>query len=371
MPNKRTASLATLAMLLLSTCWAQDPAPSAGADPAAKPEAKPEPGPTAAELKLDEAVKQLKALDTYAADIRMDVDMLGLEFKITGQYSRKPGNKLLLRLTVEGLGDSSGMMQRSSDGVVLWDYMRIMDQLSLQSVQLAPILKTLQKPEADEEFRELVLSQIGFSGPDSLLSGLRKAGRFDQLAEETYNERPVWVIRGFWKDREALGLPGAQNTMDRSGFLPKYIPSHMSLWIDKETGWPHKVVLQGRVPQQLGDDSRLDRMGRPVNRKLASEKDRPTTFTLNYTRSNRELKDQEFLFQPPPNVNPVDRTEKQAADIENALISYATKKLKDAANKSGEVLDQSLPAPAPNPGEAAAPKPDPGASGRDESTPRE
>ncbi len=363
MPNKWTAVLLSVFTLALAASWAQEPGANDGTTPPLQAKPASEAPPTAAEKRLDEAIEKLKSLDTFAADINMNADMLGQVFQISGTCARKPTNKLLLHLTVSGLGDASAILHRACDGKVLWEFLRVLENPSLRATQLEPILKALQKPEADAEFRERVLTQLGFTGPDALLVGLRKAGQFDQISEETFADRPVWVIRGFWKDREALGLPGAQNQLDRSGFLPRYVPSYLALWIDQETGWPHQVLMQGKIPQQLREEQQLDPFGRPIGKKSSQKKERPSAITLTYKRSEREVSDSEFEFQPPENVSPIDETERRTSEIENAMIEFATRKRNEATQKSGEVLDQALPAPAPNPGEAPPTRPEESDSG--------
>jgi outer membrane lipoprotein-sorting protein len=365
MPNKQSALLAAALLVLFSASWAQDPAPKADQPAAGAPSTRPaETPPTPAERVIDEAITKLKALDTYAADINMEADMLGQVFKVVGQYVRKPKNMLLMRLTIEGLGDSSGLMQRSCDGQTYWIYLRVLESPQLRSFQLNPILNVLQKPEAQGEFRDSAMTRLGFSGTESLLEGLRKAGRFDQLTEETLNDRPVWVIRGLWTDRAAAAVPAAQNAMDRSGFLPRYIPSHLTLYIDRETGWPHKIVMQGKLPQQIREQTQLDPFGRPIGRKSSRTKERPSSLTLTYTRVERQVGDDEFQFQPPPNVNSSDDTEQQLARLEAELLDYTTRKRNEETKKSGEVLDQPINAPAPNPGEAPAPQKQPEEKGK-------
>ncbi len=360
MPNKRFALIATLSLTLPLVAAGQDSSllgPPPAQDPVtAAPEA--DLPPTEAELTIDKAIQSVRERQTIAADIAMDADMLGQSFQVAGQYLKAEGNRMLLRLSVEGLGESTGTMQQVSDGVTFKDYRRILDQQVMSTFQMDPVLKALDNPDADELFRQQVTAQLGLAGPETLLTGLRRVAHFDQLTEETLNDRAVWVIRGVWKDRDALALPGSQMAMMQSGFLPSYVPSHITLWIDKESGWPWKVKLEGRVPSVLREERMLGPDGRPVGRKSAQGKERPSRMELSYTLTDRKVEPSEFVFEAPPNVAVQDITESITAGLQGAFAQLAARKRSEDAQRGG-LLDQALPAPRPVEGSSLAPAPAP------------
>src|SRR5206468_1631386 len=103
-----------------------------------------------------------------------------------------------------------------------------------------------------------------------LLSGLRKALLFDQKAAGTLDGKPVWILRGRWKDYDGLSGPG-QPPIPLTSTLPPYVPSIATVVIGQEDGWPYRVELVGRAPsimEQKRDDRPLGPDGRPIGVKV-------------------------------------------------------------------------------------------------------
>ncbi|GIW86803.1 MAG: hypothetical protein KatS3mg108_1127 [Isosphaeraceae bacterium] len=315
--------------------------------PAADADAEANAPPTEAERAIDAAIESIRGMAAIAADIALDADMLGHRFRVVGQYVKADGNRMLLRLTVEGLPGGSGTMQQVSDGQTFKDYRRVLDVQQMTTFQMEPVLRILDAPDADAEFRRQVVAQLGMAGPEALLEGLRRTARFDQMSEETWNDRPVRVIRGLWKDREALALPANQTAQLQAGFLPSYVPSHITLWLDRETGWPWKLQMQGKLPSVLREERILGPDGRPIGRKTSQSKDRPSTLTLSYTLVDRPIDPNEFFFEAPPNISVQDITEQLTAGLQNAFAQLSQRRRREEAEQGGR-LEQSLPAPGPD-----------------------
>ncbi len=382
MPTNRTLPLLVVAAALPLWAWAQSPgqAPAPG-NPAPSPLVpggkKAEPPSTPAEQVIDEAAKKLRATESLAADVTMDADILNQKFRVVGQYLKGPSFRILLRLDVEGLGDVTGTIQQVSDGATLWEVNQILESRSLRKIALQPLLAVLQKPEVDAEVRDQLLMQIGFAGPHALLEGLRKTMAFDQIEEGTLEGQTVWIIRGAWKDRAALGLPGAPNVpadapaqsiVGAAAFLPPYVPGSVELWLGKEDGWPHKLILKGHIPSILRDDRILGPDGRPVGRKAMNRKERPTEILLLYKKKDKTVEDTDFLFTPPPGVDVQDDTDRAVTALEAQLAQIAASKRNAAAGGEGEgeLLDQPITAPRPEgetvPSSPAPPPPPPAVS---------
>ncbi len=355
MPKYRTIPL--MAFLVSLPVWvsAQGPAPGPES-PLLKPGATAEPvaPPTEAEKVIDEAIKKIEARESVAADIRMDAEMLGESFRVVGQYLKAPGYRMLMKLDVEELGDSSGTILQVCDGTTLWDYSKVLDAQSLRKLTIAPILKPLEQPELDAQIRDQIRNQLGFAGPETLLSGLRKTIAFDQKDAGTLDGKPVWILRGVWKDRDSLGLPGPQNA---PGFFPAYVPSVVTVWLGQEDGWPYKIKLEGKVPSVVRDNRMLGPDGRPIGRKSLVANEKPTSITLLYRLEDRAVGPRDFLFQPPPGVKVQDDTERFAAELETTISNLAARKRNEAA--SGPLIDEPVTAPRPEPAEPPAPAPSP------------
>ena len=344
MPKNRIIPAVVLPLLVALFASAQEPAPpvagGAPAGPAAEA-APPEP-PTPAEELLDAAIKKVVALTSVSADIQQQAEMLGQRFDVKGRYLKAPNNRVYLRLAVSGLAKSTGTMLQVCDGETLWDFQQVLESQNYHTLKIAPILEKLKSPELDDALREQVMTQLGFSGPDALLVGLRKALRFDQKEEGTLDGKAVWILRGTWKDREGLIGPD-QQPLPPTASLPAYIPSLATVWIGKEDGWPYKVVLVGKVPSMLQEDSRqLGADGRPK----ATQKVQPSRIILTYSnvQLNATLKPEEFAFQAPPGVRVDDNTEALLNALEQTLQARIAQKKQEAA-KAEPLLDQSIEVP--------------------------
>ena len=352
MANNRTIPTLIGTALLVPLFGLAQEQPKPAPAPAAAAKADLSKKETPAERLLDESIAKVKALRSVQADIDESVSMLGQEFHLKGRYLKAPNNRVYLLLSVGDLGDASGTMLQVCDGATLWDYSKILDAQNCQKIQINPLLKLLGSPDADPSLREQVLTRLNFTGPETLLVGLRKAAEFDQQDEDTLDGVPVWVIRGRWKDTEqAKGQPGQPNTQP-AGPLPPYMPSLVSVWVGKENGWPYKLILQGRAlsimerakkQQQVGPD------GRPVGRAEAPPNERPSKITLTYTglKLNPQLDPTLFAFQPPPNVRVDDQTEKMVGELQTVLNEMAAQKKAEAAKGPGTDLPEGIAIPKP------------------------
>ncbi len=287
--------------------------------------------PTEAEKALDAAIEKLKAVETTAADVELSADILGQSFRVVGQYMKAPNLRSLINLKVEGLGDVTGELQQVCDGIAFWDYQRVLESPRLRKVTLAPILKVLEKPEADATLKQSFLDNLGLAGPEAVLSGLRQSVMFDQMESGTLEEKAVVVIRGRWKDRVALAMPGGPQAAQGSGELPPYVPSIVTVWVGEEDGWPYQVKLEGRMPLIPMDDRVIGPSGRVEGRKSASKVEKPSSILMHYRKSDHEVRLSDFVFQVPPNVEAMDDTDQIVTLMENQLAEQALRRRREAA----------------------------------------
>jgi len=362
MPNKRfiltTLVLFGVPLWLMAQEPAGQPAQSAGG---------PAPAASPADQILQEAITKVRDRPSAVADISLQADMLNEKFRVVGQYLKAPDYRVLLRLTIEGLADAQATTQQICDGTTIYNLQVAFDDQRISSIRLAPLLKALENPDADAEFRETILSQFGFSGPEALLQGLRKVAEFDLgLKEDEYEGHPVYILRGQWKDRESLGLPTAgpnAQAAARIGFLPPYVPSQVALWIGRDNGWPYKLVMEGKVPSVLKEEPILDPTGRPIAKKPTSTRERPSRLTLTYNLIEREVSPEEFQFRVPENSRIEDLTDRITVAIEAQVSDLAARRRSQGEGQTESIDPLSAPrpdgSPAPSPGAApaqAAPK---------------
>ncbi len=343
-----TVGIALLAALSLRA-GAQGPAPAPAettnpASPSA-PAGPSEAPPTEAEQTLAEAARKVAAIPTVAADIEQSVDMLNQKFAIKGRYLKATGGRLLLELAVAGLPGSSGEMRQVCDGSTLWDYKQLLESKYYSKINLNPIIEKLKSPEIDAAARQQILTRLGVAGPDVLLVSLGKAILFDQKEEGTLDGRPVWILRGTWKDRQGLLGPN-QQPLPPNGPLPPYVPSQATLYIGKEDGWPYKLRLAGRQPTMLFDTRRVGVDGQRIGSRSTIQTIEPSFTELVYKNIDFHptFKDDAFVYNIPAGVRPDDGTETLLGELEQLIQMKIAQKKAEAA-KAEPILDQAIPVP--------------------------
>ncbi len=338
--------LAALILALLTTpVHAQVPATDQSTTPAPAPPGEPQ---APAERQLDFATVQVRLMERIAAKIEQDVKMLNQEFKLEGTYYKDTGHRVRLQLNLIGLGDTGSTMLQVCDGKVLWDFQKVLGMQSYSRREITPILKKLEDPNLDDSFRIMIISNMGFGGPEALLSGLRKAVKFNQMSEEKLDGEDVFVIGGIWRDRSSLMDP-AGRPLPPTVDLPPYIPNVVRVFIKKATGWPAKIEMIGNAPLLIQEDIRQfdPATGRPVGRPVKPPKVDPTRITLRYTlTSPDEIKPGIFDFTAPADVagtNVKDET-KDFLDVLDQYIQVAkANKQAEAAKAEGEPLLKAPP----------------------------
>jgi outer membrane lipoprotein-sorting protein len=305
--------------------------------------------PTEAERLIDVAIKRIAGLKSVSADMVQSVQMLKQKFDIKGRYLKAPTSRTYLKLTVSGLPDSNGTLLQVCDGETLWDYQQILEFQNYRKFSVKPIFERLNSPDIDPKTRDQIMNQMGFAGPEALLVGLRKSIKFDQIEEKTLDGKPVWVLRGTWRNRTGLVGPD-QRPLPPTGPLPAFVPSRATLYLGKEDGWPYKTILEGSPPTVLRQDTRRVGVdGRPIGSKSSIEKIEPSIIQLVYSnvQINAPIRPEEFAFQAPPNATVEDNTENIIKGLDQAIQIQTMQKRAEAARQEGPVLDHSIDIPKP------------------------
>jgi outer membrane lipoprotein-sorting protein len=320
--------------------------PNAAARPGTPPGEPPAEPPTEAERLIDIAIKKVASLKSVAADLIQNVEMLKQRFDIKGRYLKAPSSCIYLKLSVSGLADSAGTMLQICNGDTLWDYQQVLESQIYRRMSVKPVLERLNSPDIDAKLRDQVMTQIGFSGPEALLVGLRKSVKFDQKEEGELDGKHVWILRGTWRNRNGLVGPD-QRPLPLTGPLPAYVPSIATLYLGKDDGWPYKIILVGKVPTILQDTRRVGPDGRVTTSKGSIEKVDPSKITLVYSNVllNPNIRPDEFAFQPPPNANVEDTTETIIKGLDQAIQFQAMQKRSEAARQEGPILDTPIEIP--------------------------
>lgn len=322
--------------------------PMAGLVPDAQAKEKEEP-PTPAELLIDEAKAKVARLRSCAADLEQRVDMLNQHFILKGRYLKAPQERVYFRLTLAGLADTAGTTLQVCDGETLWDYQEVLEQKVFHKFSIKPVMERLNSPDLDPKMKDQFREFMGFAGPETLLNGLRRMFRFDQEKEEAkLRDKPVWILRGTWKDRKGLTGPD-QRQVNLTGMLPPYIPGRAVLCIGKDDGWPYKLELVGQKETILRDTRKIGPDGRPIGSRSSIETVDPTNIVLEYTdiKLNPDLNIDEFVFQAPPNASVDDGTEMLVKQLDRMIAMQAERKKAETTKKEGPILDQPLDIPTP------------------------
>jgi hypothetical protein len=338
------------------------PAGAGMASPDSQAKEKAEEPPTPAEILIDEAKTKLGKLQSAAAKLQERVDMLNQHVVLAGEYFMAPQYRVYFRLRLEGLADSGGTTLQVCDGDTLWDFQQILEQQAYHKFSVKPVMERLNSPDLDPKLKEQFKEGMGFAGPETLLTGLRRLFRFSkeknqEKEESKIGDRPVWVLRGEWKDRKGLTGPD-QRPVNASGLLPPYIPKLVILYLGKDDGWPYKVELLGQKPTVVQDTRKVGPDGRPIGSRSSIETVDPTRIVLEYTdvRLNPALDSSQFAFTPGGNAPVDDGTEMIVKQLDSMIAMTAERKKAEAAKKEGPVLEQSLEIPPP-PGAPAADQP--------------
>jgi outer membrane lipoprotein-sorting protein len=361
MPKNRTFSALGLALVVPLVALAQAPPKSSQTPSSTAPTAEP---PTEGDLLVDALLKKLTALRSVSADVTQQVDMLDQKFTIKGRYLKAPEHRIYLQLTVSGLPDATGTMLQICDGQTLWDYQHIIDAQSYRKIEVGQVFEKLKSPDLEETLREQIISQLGFAGPEELLKGLRKSVRFTQKESGVLDGRPVWILRGEWRNRDGLLGPN-QQPLPRTASLPAYVPSLVIVYIDKDSAWPYKITLVGKVPSILIDTRPLGPDGRPIGARSSIQEVKPTRIDLTYdnVKLNPDLKIDEFVFQAPPGAQVENNTAAIVGMLDQAIQVAIAKKKAEAAKAEGPILNQNIEYPGVKPAEGeVSPAPAPGAA---------
>ena len=364
--------VAAMAITLILPFLAQGQVPVPDAAPAPTSPAPPaQPSVSAADSAqlannaLVTTIIQLRLRQRIAARVEQVVDMLNQKFELKGSYYKDAGNRVRLQLDFVGTGDDGSTMLQVCDGKILWEYQKVMGMKNYRKRDITAILKKLEDPNFDEEFRNQVMTQLGFGGPEALLTGFMTAIGFDQFSDEVVEGVPTFILGGKWKDRSGLFGPN-DRPLPPTAPLPPYIPSNIRVFVDKAKLWPYRIEMIGVAPLLMDDTREIDPVTkRPIGVRRPQPKVDPTNITLRYTLlPDSEIKpDEQFVFTTPRDAtNLVDETEGFLALLDQmSTYKQNEKKAKEAAEGASEATIKAPPLdlPSQTPAPISTPPPEP------------
>ena len=261
---------------------------------------------------LDEALVKIERLNQFSADIRQTIEMFGYRFTGTGRYLLAPDFQMRFEMKLQLTSETSGSLLEVCDGKVHWTSLKILDTHELERFDLERARKIFDDPEFDQATRRLLIKHLGFSGLLPMLQGLRDSQKFEQHEEAELDGKPVYVLHGSWKEEAFNGVSVHRRPVTLAT-LPPFVPSKSTLWIDRSTGWPYRFEF------------RSDR---------DAENETETVIQLEFLnpRIGVELPKSQFVFEPPPDVEPRDRTDQICQQLTRALRQ--ARRIKAQANDS-------------------------------------
>ncbi|MSR56597.1 MAG: hypothetical protein EXS05_02855 [Planctomycetaceae bacterium] len=258
--------------------------------------------PRSATGEIKRAREKLLKYASIQAEIVETVTIGDRSYKAEGRYLQtglQPPDdwRMRLELTLK-VGDSTGTLLEVCDGDVLWTSTLIntgrKSGLAEQNVSRRNVTQILNAARKLSKSTESdLIANMGLGGLPGLLASIERDMKFTSVKEETLRDRPMLVIQGTWSDKFLEQIKNPQQQKAASPLLLPFFPESVRIYIDRETGFPHRIVYRKSIP------------GRDVQRDM---------LILDYLEVaiNQPIDGSEFAYEPPSGV--------QAEDITNLFL---------------------------------------------------
>ncbi len=217
----------------------------------------------AAELKRSR--DQMLRHASIRARIVEQVTLADRSYRAEGRYLQlalKPGDwQMRMELAIK-VGESEGSLLEVCNGTVLWTLTQIdaggggkkkdpkNREVILTRRNVQQILDAARKTgDFSEQTESDLLTSMGLGGLPALLTSLEQDMKLGSVKEETLRDRPVLVISGTWSEPVAARMrrPG---TGGSPGLLPPTVPDQVRIYLDKETGFPYRLLYLKKAPNR-------------------------------------------------------------------------------------------------------------------------
>lgn len=249
---------------------------------------------------LNQARKQLLKYTSVSARLVETVAVLERSFKAEGRYLQTAlkTNDWHMRLEMAvKVGDSTGSLLEICDGSILWTRTDIESgrrkerkegkETLLLRRNVTEIMAAARKL-GDQRTETALMASFGLGGIPGLIAGIEQDMKFSSVREDTLSERPVYVVEGTWSEAflQKAHRPG---TAPMSILMLPTVPDAIRIYVDRETGFPHRFAYLKKVP------------GRNVQRPL---------LTLDFLDVvlNEPIDADEFSYKEPEGVPVVEQT---------------------------------------------------------------
>lgn len=227
---------------------------------------------------------------TISAQLVETVVMFDRSVKMDGRYLQTADHRLRFEVKLR-VGGTVGSLVEVCDGEILWSRQDIGKEQQVTRRNVKQILEAAQK--AGNIPQNVLAADLGLGGLPSLLATIEQSFDFDGLKDDTLRDRPVVIIQGQWNAAMAANLRGQLP----EGQLPPYVPDIIRITLDRETGFPHRIMYLKKVPER-------DTL-RPL-------------LTLDFldVKLGEPIDPSEFTFVVPERIQPVELTERYLQKIQ-------------------------------------------------------
>jgi hypothetical protein len=247
-------------VILLSGALGQQTPPSTKTGGAATPPSTPPtaPAPPKADPEatktLGQAIERLdpQKLPWIETTLWEKVSAQGLSFQAEGHYLAGPDRRLSLDLRIR-LAGSDGQLQVVSDGVTVWNAMRVgTDHQRVTTWDMKKLQQVLNRPGTLPQIGEEFFRGQSFAGVVPLLQSLSTQMVFTKIEKGTWSKKEALKLSGTWIPEIAKSMTGANQTWQPS------MPRSCVLYLDRQTYWPYRVEWIGPAGIKTPDTTLME-----------------------------------------------------------------------------------------------------------------
>lgn len=214
------------------------------------------PSPTAV---LNNARKQLLKNKSISARLVETITIVDRTLKAEGRYLQTAlkTNDWHMRLEMAvKIGESTGSLLEVCNGEVLWTRTDIdsgrkkerkdAHDSTITRRNVSEIMSAAKKL-GDPKTETGLIASFGLGGLPGLIAAIEQDMKLTSVKEDSLNGHPVYIVQGTWNEAflKKMGPPGAQPA---SLLMLPGIPESMRIYVDRETGFPHRFLYLKKVP---------------------------------------------------------------------------------------------------------------------------
>jgi hypothetical protein len=180
---------------------------------------------------------------SIVAQLVETVTMFDRTVKADGRYIQTNDRRIRLELKLR-VGNTTGSLLEVCDGEILWVRQDIGKDPYITRRNVKQILEAAERTGAIPQ--NVLVADLGLGGLPSLLASIERSFDFDGLKDDTLRDRPVVTVQGHWNEAMNINLRGSSSNNP----FPAYIPDIVRVTVDRETGFPHRIMYLKKVPDR-------------------------------------------------------------------------------------------------------------------------